>query len=84
MGTDSLLDNLTLVKTLRSQWISTEIYLDEGAKLVKQLKYANNKKIQYVCIQGSQEREQWIIQLKNLFTGEQKNVHMEELIVMIK
>jgi len=42
--------NLEVIKFLRENLINTELYLDSEAKIVKQLKYANNKKINYVII----------------------------------
>jgi histidyl-tRNA synthetase len=50
MGANFLQKNLEIVKYLRNNSINTELYLDSEAKIVKQLKYANNKKINYVII----------------------------------
>jgi histidyl-tRNA synthetase len=78
MWEKTLKDNLKIVEILRKSWINTETYLEE-AKMQKQLKYANNKKIPFAIICGENELEKWIIQLKNLDTGEQKEVKIEEL-----
>ena len=74
-----LTKNLDIVKSLRGYWIQTELYLDEKAKISKQLKYANNKKIPYVIIYGEQEDEKWIVQIKVLASWEQKEVKIWEL-----
>ncbi len=54
---------LTVAEKLRARGIKTEVYL-EGGKLVKQLKYANDKKIPYVWFDIDN-------MLKNMETGEQ-------------
>ena len=74
-----LTKNLDIVKSLRGYWIPTELYLDEKAKISKQLKYANNKKIPYVIIYGEQEDEKWIVQIKVLASWEQNEVKIWEL-----
>jgi histidyl-tRNA synthetase len=82
MWEKTLENNLKIVENLRNFWINTEIYLEE-AKMQKQLKYANNKKIQYALICWDLEFEKRIVQLKNLDTGEQKEVKEEELVSVI-
>jgi histidyl-tRNA synthetase len=46
----------------------------------KQMGYANNKAIPFVAIIGEQEMNDGTVALKNMVTGEQKNVTTEELI----
>ncbi len=64
---------------LRSNTINTEIYLDENAKMEKQLKYADQKGIPYVVIIGPEEVEKNMVTLKNMKTREQKQVSVEKL-----
>lgn len=52
--------------------ITSEIYLD-SAKLKKQFKYAEDKKIPYLLIVGEDEKTRGIIKLKNISTGEELN-----------
>ena len=78
-GSNLLPKNLEIVKELRKQWISTELYLDENAKFSKQIKYANNKNIPYVIIYGEEEDEKWIVQIKVLESWEQKEIKIWEL-----
>lgn len=66
--------NLALVENLRSEGINTEFYIDWKAKIQKQLKYANNKKIKYAVIAWDEEIKDWIVQLKNLDSWEQKTI----------
>ncbi|MDP2091108.1 MAG: histidine--tRNA ligase [Candidatus Gracilibacteria bacterium] len=79
MGEEYLTNNLQIVKTLRNIGINTEIYLDSETKLQKQIKYADNKKIPFVIIQGEDEIEKGVIQLKNLEKGEQIEVKIKDL-----
>ncbi|MDO8497606.1 MAG: His/Gly/Thr/Pro-type tRNA ligase C-terminal domain-containing protein, partial [bacterium] len=65
--------------SLRSQGINTLIYPDENAKLDKQLKYANKKQIPYVVIIGPEEKANNKVKLKNMKTGEQKEITVVEI-----
>lgn len=71
---DLVLQSLSLVNTLRKQGKLVMLYPDETAKLEKQLKYANKKGIETVYILGSEEIEKKQVKVKNMKTGEQKNV----------
>lgn len=64
---------------LRKAKISVEVYPDK-VKLQKQMKYANDKEIPYVALVGEREMEAGNIQLKNMKTGEQELLSIEELI----
>jgi histidyl-tRNA synthetase len=72
-----LINNISLVKKLRDLWINTEFYLDSNVKMQKQLKYANNKDIQYTIIQWEDEINKWLFQLKNLKTWKQQEYNLE-------
>ncbi len=74
-----LLDYLSILKTLRWNSISTEIYLDSNTKMQKQLKYANNKNIEYVIIFWEDEKSKGIVVVKDLKNWEQKEVKIEAL-----
>jgi len=73
-------DALTQTSALRAEGIATEIYLDAGAKLEKQLKYADRKGIPYVLIQGPDEVTKKVVKLKNMATKEQNELTMDEVI----
>jgi len=70
---------LPLLQQLREAGIATELY-PEAAKLKKQMTYADQKKIPYVLLVGSEERQSGILQLKNMATGEQQALTIEEII----
>jgi histidyl-tRNA synthetase len=71
---DLLEASLEATSTLRNQGIDTEIYLDPEAKLDKQLKYADVKKIPYVIVLGPEEVNKKVVTLKDLSSGDQKEV----------
>ncbi len=67
---------------IRNAGIRTELYPDP-VKLKKQLSYADTKKIPYVALIGENELANNQINLKNMRTGEQKLLTLEELIVVV-
>lgn len=73
-------NSIEITNKLRSAGINAEIYLNSDAKLDKQLKYANNKKVPYVIIYGPQEKEKGIVKVKNMKTTEQKEVTVDQLL----
>jgi len=70
---------LKLVAEIRKNGISTELFPDP-AKTKKQMNYANKKGIPFVALIGETEMQEGIINLKNMQSGEQKSVSLEELI----
>ncbi len=70
-------------KTLRESGINTELYLDD-AKMDKQLKYADQKGILYAIIIGPKEAAENSATIKNMKTGEQKTVKLDDLPNAIK
>lgn len=73
---------LPILDKLRSKGISTEIYPD-AAKMKKQMTYANNTKAYFVAIVGGNEMEENKITLKNMHSGDQQTVALEEAIDII-
>ncbi len=84
-GSPDLLEkSLEITSKLRSNSINTEIYLDENAKIEKQLKYADQKGIPYAIIIGPEEAEKNTVTLKNLKTREQNTIPVENLILKLQ
>ena len=67
-----------LVK-LRAAGINSELY-PSSAKMKKQWKYANDKQIPYVVLAGGNEIESGELAFKNMESGEQENLTIEEII----
>lgn len=76
--------SLELTKFLRENGVNSDIYLNKPYKLDKQLKYANKNSIPYVAIVGPEEAEKNIIKLKNMQSGEQKEVNQSDLCKLIQ
>ncbi len=72
-----------IVQQLRGEGISTELY-PAGAKMKKQLDYANGKNIPYVIIIGSEEMESGLLALKDMATGVQEKETIDEIIQLLK
>ena len=77
-GQDELHYALRWAKELRAKNIAVEVY-PEPTKMKKQMGYADDKKIPYVAIVGGNEMETHTVMLKNMTTGEQKQVTLDEL-----
>lgn len=74
---------LPAVAKAREAGIRTEIYPD-STKMKKQMSYANAKQIPFVALAGENEMVEGKFTLKNMLTGEQQLVAIEELIEKIK
>ena len=77
-GQDELHYALKWAKELRARDIAVEVY-PEPTKMKKQMGYADDKAIPYVAIVGGNEMETNTVMLKNMATGEQKQVTLDEL-----
>ena len=72
---------LPLVAQVRAAGIRTELY-PESTKMKKQMGYADTKKIPYVAIVGETEMSEGKINVKNMITGEQQLLTVDELIAL--
>jgi histidyl-tRNA synthetase len=70
---------LPIVKRLRDSGISVELYPD-STKLKKQFKYADDRNVKFTAIVGESEMEKNQVTLKNMKTGEQTLVNLDEII----
>ena len=70
---------LGVLKKLRDAGINAEIY-PEAVKIKKQFEYADRKQIPFVLIIGSEEIETGNLALKNLQTGQQRPLRLEEIL----
>lgn len=74
---------LPAVARVRQVCIRTELYPD-AVKMKKQMSYANAKQIPFVALAGENEISQGKFTLKNMLTGEQKMVTVEEMVEELK
>ncbi len=67
---------------LRSKSINVEVF-PEPAKMKKQMSYADGKQIPYVAIVGENEMTENKVMLKDMKTGEQQQLTLEEVTVVL-
>ena len=75
--------SLRHIMALRRAGVSAELYPD-SAKMKKQMNYANDRMIPYVAIVGADEVQNGTIALKNMVTGEQQTLTVEQVIAALK
>jgi histidyl-tRNA synthetase len=73
---------LKAIQTLRSNSIPSELYPD-SVKIKKQLNYANKRQIPFVVIVGEEERSSNLYTLKDMNSGEQSKLDLENIIKQI-
>ncbi len=69
---------IKVANTLRENEVNTEIYLN-NKKLKAKFKYADKLEIPYVIVIGEDEIEKQIVKLKDMKTGEEKEIKIEEI-----
>ncbi len=77
-GWNELKYSLSWAAHLRSQGINVEVY-PEPAKMKKQMSYADGKQIPYVAIVGENEMNENKVMLKDMKSGEQRLVSLEDM-----
>lgn len=73
---------MKMVRQIRKEGIACELY-PSSAKMQKQLKYANDRNVQYVALVGEEELSRNVVKLKNMESGEQQELTLNELIKQI-
>lgn len=68
---------------VRAAGINADLY-PEPAKFQKQMKYANNINVPYVVVIGDEEMESESLALKNMTTGEQVKLSLDEIIATVQ
>ncbi len=74
---------LRLAAQARLAGIATEVYPD-SVKMKKQMSYANAHNVPFVALVGETEMAEGRITLKNMTTGEQQSLSIEEAVKAIK
>ncbi len=80
---DDMSKSLEIATKLRANGINAEVYL-EDKKIKAKFKYADRLKIPYVIVVGEDEIANNVVTLKNMQTGEQETLTIEEAIKKIK
>lgn len=71
-----------ILQQLRAHGIRSDLY-PSGAKMKKQMKYANRINAKYILILGPEEWEKKEIAIKNMITGQQSNVNVHDAVSII-
>ena len=74
---------LPIATKLRNSDINTEVYM-ENKKIKAKFKYADKLSVPFVIVIGETELETNTVSLKNMFTGEQLQISIEDAIKIIK
>ena len=73
---------LPVVGKLRAAGVRTELFPD-ASKMKKQMSYANQKQIPFVALAGENEINEGKFTLKNMLTGDQQLVTVDELLAQV-
>lgn len=81
-GEMEALASLKAIKALRSNKVKAELYPDVG-KMKKQMTYANRRNIPYIVLLGEEELKTETYTLKDMSSGEQSKLTLEQLIEIL-
>jgi len=74
---------LPLLQQLRTDSINAELY-PAGAKIKKQMEYANNKNIPYTVLIGSEEMQSGLLAFKDMTSGEQQKLGADDIVTKLR
>lgn len=80
---DDVSECLPIANTFRKEGINTEVYMNDK-KMKAKFKYADKLKIPYLAIIGEDELKENKVSLKNLVTGKQDTINMQEAVEILK
>lgn len=80
---DDVSECLPIANTFRKEGINTEVYMNDK-KMKAKFKYADKLKIPYVAIIGEDEVKENKVSLKNLVTGKQDTINIQEAVGILK
>lgn len=75
---DTRIDSIKIANEIRNNGYIVEVELNDR-KLKKSMEYANKNKIKYVIIIGTNEIENKILNIKNMYTGDSKSIKIEDI-----
>ena len=84
MGAGQVPYAMRVVAALRANGITTVPYLDANKKFKNQIEFADKINADYSIIIGENERESEILAVKDMTTGAQQNLNLEQTINLLK
>ena len=82
-GEAEAMASMNAIKTLRAAGISAELFPDTK-KTIKQFNYANRRNIPFVILLGASELTTSMYTIKNMHTGDQNTVNLQDLVAILK
>ena len=76
---ETVVESIEILSRLQKEGISATIYAESG-KMGKKFKYADALDIKYALVIGENEIKSNVYGLKNMDTGEQEDLSLEEII----
>lgn len=84
MGDENLAYASSVLATLRDNDIASVSYLDTNKKFKNQIEYADKIGADYSVIVGENERMSGVVAVKNMQSGDQQTMNLDNLIKMLK
>ena len=84
MGNNNVGYASRVVRALRDENIATVSYLDTDKKFKNQIEYADKIKAKFSMIIGDDESKNQVVAVKDMQTGNQKSVSVDDAIKMVK
>ncbi|MFZ9848044.1 MAG: histidine--tRNA ligase [Flavobacteriales bacterium] len=82
-GENEAMYSMKVMQQLRAAGVSCELY-PSNAKMGKQMTYADNKAVRFVAMIGTNEMNENKVSLKDMTTGEQSMLSVENLLSVLK
>ena len=83
MSQEDIAESLKVASKLREEKINTDIFF-EDVKMKKKMKYADKWNIPFVIIIGEEERKSSLYTLKDMASGEQCKVTIDEIVSKVR
>lgn len=74
---------IEIANSLRNEGIASQVYFEDG-KIGRKFNYVDKLNIPYTIVIGNEEVETGLYSLRNMSTGEQKSISIEEIINCLK
>ena len=84
MGNENLSYAVSVLNALRDAGVASVAYLDADKKFKNQIEYADKIKTKFSAIIGESEKENQVVALKNMVTGEQQSLSVVDVIKILR
>jgi histidyl-tRNA synthetase len=79
LGDESAAELTSMAGRIRGAGLHAEIYLGTSGKLARQLKWAADRRARFALIYGPQERVERLVTVRDMDTGDQRRVPVEQI-----